>query len=212
MHSRVGLNTRYLSQEWFECIDACVDEAEKLGMKAWLYDEDRWPSGAAGGLVNNEEKSRIRELQMAGELPDGAVELATFAVTLKVTQLQSARRLKSMDEPVRPGETKVIFSWQTAEPMSWYNGQTYLDPMNPDAVAKFIRVTHERYFAELGGKFGKSVPGIFTDEPHYLPALFSDNTKTLKFKHGQQDQPYKFSSLPWTTSACVEPIFLNTPA
>ena len=199
MHSRVGLNTKYLSSDWFDCIDACVDEAEKLGMKAWLYDEDRWPSGAAGGLVTDEEKYRIRELQMAGELPDGAVELATFAVVLDGTEMRSARRLAAMDAPLRPGETKVIFSWQTAEPMSWYNGQTYLDTMNPEAVAKFIRVTHERYFAEIGDKFGNSVPGIFTDEPHYLPALFSDNTKTIKFKHGQQDQPYKFSSLPWTT-------------
>ena len=199
MHSRVGLNTKYLSKEWFECIDACVDEAEKLGMKAWLYDEDRWPSGAAGGLVTDEVQYRIRELQMAGELPDGAVELATFAVVLEGTEMQSMRRLASMDDAVKPGETKVIFSWQTAEPMSWYNGQTYLDTMNPEAVAKFIRVTHERYFSEIGEKFGKAVPGIFTDEPHYLPALFSDNTKTLKLKHGQQDQPYKFSSLPWTT-------------
>ena len=198
MHSRVGLNTPYLGKEWFDCIRACVDEAEKLGMKAWLYDEDRWPSGAAGGLVTNEEKYRIRELQMAGELPERAVELATFALKLDGTAIAAMRRLGDKDDPVEAGETKVIFSWQTAEPMSWYNGQTYLDTMNPEAVAKFIRVTHERYFAEIGDKFGQAVPGIFTDEPHYLPALFSDNTKTLRFKHGQQDQPYKFSSLPWT--------------
>ena len=198
MHSRVGLNTPYLGKEWFECINACIDEAEKLGMKAWLYDEDRWPSGAAGGLVTNEEKYRIRELQMGNELPERAVELATFAVRLKGTEMQSVRRLKDKDEPVEAGETKVIFSWQTAEPMSWYNGQTYLDTMNPEAVAKFIRVTHERYYAEIGDKFGHAVPGIFTDEPHYLPALFSDNTKTLRFKHGRTEQPYKFSSLPWT--------------
>ena len=198
MHSRVGLNTKYLGDEWFECIRSCIDEAEKLGMKAWLYDEDRWPSGAAGGLVTNEVKYRIRELQMGDELPDGAVELATFAVVLRGTELQSMRRLGSMDAPVESGETKVIFSWQTAEPMSWYNGQTYLDTMNPEAVAKFIRVTHERYFSEIGDKFGKSVPGIFTDEPHYLPALFSDNTKTLRFNRGRQAQPYKSSSLPWT--------------
>ncbi|NQT91763.1 MAG: hypothetical protein HQ559_03305, partial [Lentisphaerae bacterium] len=51
MHSRVGLATPYLSDEWFECVRACVDEAKGLGMEAWLYDEDRWPSGAAGGLV-----------------------------------------------------------------------------------------------------------------------------------------------------------------
>ena len=44
-----GLETRHLSAEWFVCVRACCEEAERLGMKAWLYDEDRYPSGAAGG-------------------------------------------------------------------------------------------------------------------------------------------------------------------
>ena len=50
MHSRVGLITEYLGDEWFEIIDAGIDEGRKNGMEAWLYDEDRWPSGLAGGL------------------------------------------------------------------------------------------------------------------------------------------------------------------
>ena len=54
MHSRVGLNTVYLSNEWFDCVRACVQEAEKLGINAWLYDEDRWPSGFAGSLETAE--------------------------------------------------------------------------------------------------------------------------------------------------------------
>ncbi|HPO52754.1 MAG TPA: hypothetical protein PK165_07990, partial [bacterium] len=64
MHSRVGLDTAYLSKEWFECINACADEAEKLGMLAYLYDEDRWPSGAAGGLVTKNPEYRMRYLCM----------------------------------------------------------------------------------------------------------------------------------------------------
>ena len=48
MHSRVGLETPYLGTEWMEAVKACVDEAKKVGMDAWLYDEDRYPSGAAG--------------------------------------------------------------------------------------------------------------------------------------------------------------------
>ncbi len=64
MHSRVGLDTPYLSDEWFACIDACVDEAAKQGMLAWLYDEDRWPSGAAGGLVTQDPRWRRRSLAM----------------------------------------------------------------------------------------------------------------------------------------------------
>jgi sugar phosphate isomerase/epimerase len=34
MHARGGLETEYLSEEWYDCIRACVDEAEKLGMEA----------------------------------------------------------------------------------------------------------------------------------------------------------------------------------
>ena len=29
----------------------CI-EAKELGMYAWLYDEDRWPSGSCGGAVS----------------------------------------------------------------------------------------------------------------------------------------------------------------
>ena len=52
MHARGGLQTAYLSPEWMECVNACLDEAKKLGMEAWLYDENGWPSGFGGGLVN----------------------------------------------------------------------------------------------------------------------------------------------------------------
>ncbi len=56
MHSRVGLQTEYLGDKWFDLINACADTAEKLGMEAWLYDEDRWPSGIAGGLVTKNKE------------------------------------------------------------------------------------------------------------------------------------------------------------
>lgn len=40
------------------------------------------------------------------------------------------------------------------------------DPLNPEAVSYFIRLTHERYQEELGDEFGKTIKGIFTDEVH----------------------------------------------
>lgn len=51
MHSREGLETPYMGEKWLSCIRAAVEEAGKYGMHAWLYDEDRWPSGTAGGQV-----------------------------------------------------------------------------------------------------------------------------------------------------------------
>ena len=42
MHARSGLQTEYLSEEWMQCIDACANEARRLDMKAWIYDEMSW--------------------------------------------------------------------------------------------------------------------------------------------------------------------------
>ena len=51
MHVRCGLNTPYLCDEFMSLIKSCTDKAKKEEMLAWLYDEDRWPSGAGGGFV-----------------------------------------------------------------------------------------------------------------------------------------------------------------
>lgn len=56
MHARGGLETEYLSEDWFRAVEASVDEAKKRGMQAWCYDENGWPSGFAGGkLLENPE-------------------------------------------------------------------------------------------------------------------------------------------------------------
>ena len=38
MHARGGLETEYLSEDWFKCVQACIEEAERVGMDAWAYD------------------------------------------------------------------------------------------------------------------------------------------------------------------------------
>ena len=52
MHARGGLETEYLSEEWYDCIRACVDEAKKLGM-AVLYLEVRESNQPARGLYKS---------------------------------------------------------------------------------------------------------------------------------------------------------------
>lgn len=52
MHARGGLQTEYMSEEWFANVSASVEEAEALGMRPWAYDENGWPSGFGNGKVN----------------------------------------------------------------------------------------------------------------------------------------------------------------
>lgn len=173
MHSRIGLATPYLSSEWFELINACIDEAKKLGMDAWLYDEDRWPSGYAGGLVTQTPEYRMKLIYLTEikfeecggyALPETVVAL--FAAKVNGNSASGVRKITHPDE-VRPTETMLLFTLKTAPLTNWFNGGCYLDPMNPAAVRRFIELTHEAYLKNCGSEFGRNVPGIFTDEPQY---------------------------------------------
>ncbi|MHC4873906.1 MAG: glycosyl hydrolase [Planctomycetota bacterium] len=174
MHSRVGLDTPYMSEEWMKVIKAGVDECRKLDMEAWLYDEDRWPSGAAGGLVTSNRKYSMRCLNVILTTSSKYVaqkgDLAVFSINIKKDKLISYNRLKGKSCKGIKGKI-AVFRSIVHESHSWFNGQTYLDTMNREAVAEFIKVTHEAYKETIGGEFGKLVPGIFTDEPNYNHSL-----------------------------------------
>ncbi len=173
MHSRVGLATPYLSEEWFDLVSACVGEARKLGMEAWLYDEDRWPSGAAGGIVTSDPRYRHRNLSMhVGDPAEADLEdepLAVFCAKVDGLVATDVKRLPADRSAgdVPDGERLLAFFVKVDDPHSWYNDATYLDTMNHEAVQKFIEVTHEAYKREVGEEFGGLIPGIFTDEPHH---------------------------------------------
>jgi hypothetical protein len=182
IHARVGLNTEYLGDEWFKCVDAAVDEAAKQEMNAWLYDEDRWPSGAAGGLVTRYPEYRMRKLCFTEitDLKKEAIPENTqwlFLVKNGNSETYSYKKISLDKIPERLNKDELLLACdiRLEENSSWFNGQTYLDTMNPAAVKKFIDVTHEKYLKRYGKHFGKLIPGIFTDEPHHGPVLPKDN-------------------------------------
>jgi hypothetical protein len=171
MHSRVGLQTEYLGKEWFDLINAGADAAEGMGMEAWLYDEDRWPSGSAGGLATKDPALRLQGVRMLvqqdGNFAGSEDVLSAFVMKLEGVNASQVRRLEPGQSPsLRRGEKLVVFSRETMPPMSFYNGHGYLDTTNPAATAEFLRLTHEKYLGECRGRLGTSIKGIFIDEPH----------------------------------------------
>lgn len=181
MHVRTGLKNKYLSDEYMELIKACVNKAKKEEMLAWLYDEDRWPSGAAGGLVTKDKQYRARNLMFTARKEaevytdtDSRAEgnrsgegelLACYDVILdKNGYLESYKRIDENDDATG---TKWYAFLEVHQPSSWYNDQTYLDTLSKEAVEKFVEVTHEKYKDTIGEHFDGVVPAIFTDEPQF---------------------------------------------
>lgn len=187
MHSRTGLETGYLSEEWFALTDTCTREALAKDMEPWLYDEDRWPSGSAGGLVTREVKYRRKYLTLTldGERTSPP-PLAEFAAVCTGLVLSPGYRRISPGAPLRPGERRLTFRVHTMAPQSVYNGFTDADRLSRETTERFLDVTHRRYQQQCG-EFSH-ICGIFTDEPH----------RGMVFSEFSDSGGEKNWSLPWT--------------
>jgi len=150
MHARGGLETEYLSEDWYNCVHACVDEAKKLGMEAWSYDENGWPSGFAGGILLKDPKNHATWLKY--EVSD---VYPTEDDVLGVYSLSDDGKLTKLDAP-NGGEYHII--------RQRYD-ESYVDTMDAEITRKFIDETYEDYKKKVG--FSKYMPGFFTDEPQY---------------------------------------------
>ena len=154
MHARGGLETEYMSKEWFDAVRACVDEAKKLGMEAWAYDENGWPSGFAGGELLRDPQNHACGLIC--ETTDAFPNPAEDILGVYTISDMGASRLSAPD-----GSKEYIVIRRIRD-------FSYVDTMNPAVTQRFIEATHERYRKELGDEFGKTMPGFFTDEPQYF--------------------------------------------
>ena len=162
MHVRTGLETPYMNEDFMRCIRACVEKAKSNQMLAYLYDEDRWPSGAAGGKVTQEEAFRARYLLFTPKPQEEGLFLGAYAVSLDADGCLAEYHAVSGEE------TADWYAYRMCEPgRDRFNGNSYVDTLNPRAIERFIEITHERYREEVGADFGGAVPAIFTDEPQF---------------------------------------------
>ena len=148
MHARGGLKTEYLGKEWFDCIKACCEKGESLGMESWAYDENGWPSGFVGGKLLEDENNKDRYL---------TTRFGEFDKNALVSYLITEDKLERVNVG---GEGEYLNIYEHYSPAT-------ADILNEKVVDKFIAETHERYKKELGEDFNKKIKGFFTDEPQY---------------------------------------------
>ncbi|SFK67410.1 hypothetical protein SAMN03159341_10132 [Paenibacillus sp. 1_12] len=73
------------------------------------------------------------------------------------------RTIQKLDWTAPEGAWEVwIAQEKEIEDFKYYG--TFVDPCNREAMATFIRLTHDKYAKYLGEFFGKTIKGMFTDE------------------------------------------------
>lgn len=172
MHVREGLETPYMSDEFLDRVKDSVAKAKKAGIKAWLYDEDRYSSGMGGGMVpkagGDAVRSKALTLDVCNEYIQDESILAVYRATIEGDSLTSLDRIMMYDRAeLLSGKDEVylVFRLRIAAKNDWSHGDTYTDLMNSEATRLFIDTSYEPYRAAIGEEFGKTVQGIFTDEP-----------------------------------------------
>ncbi len=167
VHPRPGLMTPYLSDAWFRLWDAALKEAEKLDMNVWIYDENSYPSGFAGGLVPDAmPQSRgqgivLREHKQPPQLSDETVAVYRIAEGRYVNVTKDIRSNENL-----PDGDYLEVVIQYARKGGWFGGKYYVDLLHPGVTEKFLEITMGAYQRELDGQtltFDLSEDGRITD-------------------------------------------------
>jgi alpha-L-rhamnosidase len=191
-HGRYGLEMPYLSDAYLERVRLGVEEANRLGLAAWIYDEMNWPSGTADKRV----------LKARPDLAQRYLECVSFTITGPWFMCLTGEDSRYLDfqrsTPVAAfaiGEDgrvvdltpnlsfhKVV-PWEVP-PGTWQlcylvskRAEYYIDALDPEATAEFLRLGYAPYLRALeadgdgqGGQGGRSMVGFYSDEPamHYF--------------------------------------------
>jgi hypothetical protein len=189
MHSRVGLETPYMSPAWMSVIRASMEAACIYDMEAWLYDEDKWPSGFAGGAVpalgqayrvKGLKSAILQAIDLAKVWPGIAKRVAAgedcwlYRLELENERLTGFTRLLAAPHDTATGCYLLCYVHTVDIGEERFNGQSYVDLLDARVTQAFLASTHAVYLAEFAQFFGANVPGVFTDEPHYGLAVQID--------------------------------------
>lgn len=185
----------YLSEQWFEGIRTGVLEAKKRGLKVWIIDEGKYPSGFAGGKFTKERPElRMKALvvvdtihvEKAQILRDQAVTPKAFSAVavsksgapnreVVIKDGKIANFIAGLDQwdillvgsDYRTGQTRAVNNPTGGKDTS----NSICDYLAPEAVRQFIDWTHEQYKKYMGDEFGSTILGFRGDEPDfaYMP-------------------------------------------
>ncbi|MGD1832186.1 MAG: glycosyl hydrolase [Sphaerochaetaceae bacterium] len=201
IHSREGLETPYLSKTWMTHVEDVIAHAQRSGLECWIYDEDTWPSGSAGGSVSAQDPQSYSARALTAELLTDPTSdsigqvfrdpqvLAVYRIVRDETGTAAVKfELTGFNRLDTDGQKKpeyLIFRNEISHVSEWYNNSAPTDNLNPEAVGVFIKKTHELYAQRFKESFGGTIKGFFTDEPNICDF----------FSHFTPGRPW----LPWTT-------------
>lgn len=203
-------------EDW-RVFTAGVQAAKELGMRLWIYDEQGYPSGAAGGIVlrDHPEYEAQNLVRMRESFEGGEVQMRPPTGWLYAVRAEALHEGQEIAEDVtsRIGDdgylrlptpsrcTVTRFDARRAyegthATRNVFRLRRYINVLRREAVDYFLEVTGERYLRRLG-EDARAVEAVFTDEPSFMSAYFPEIPEWWRRGVMVQDEPEEsFDAVP----------------
>src|ERR1035438_4247539 len=188
LHGRDGLQTPYLSEDWFKAIGAGLEQSRISGFEFNFVDEYDWPSGE----VRNIWKAANSQSEVLAKRPD--LRMKTLAYEAKIIEGPQVVNL-----PVNPDSQAIVVArwfgkdqidaasltllesngkngqiqWSapagqwvilqfSLKPAMGFDGG-FVDLMNPDTTNLFFNLVYGEYHRRFAPYFGNTIRYSFSD-------------------------------------------------
>ena len=192
----------FCKDEWWDDFGFILKTAKELGMRVWLLDDKKFPSGYANGYLEAPERAHlrkrlIRELQidvlgpMKGTSLFVGGRINSEEKILKVVAYKRTKNDEQLDYKsaidltstlndsmvywdVPSGTWRVCITIETA-PFEYKNDRLfyYIDMLNPDSCRAMIDAIYEPHYEHFKEYFGNTFAGFFSDEPGFLNVCYT---------------------------------------
>ena len=199
----------YLTENYFKVYGAALKKAQELGMTLCIYDEYGFPSGSVGAthgdgvrrFANKYPTDTIKRLDKyeqevtgpgtySGEIPGGRL-MSIVAMEMETkdrVDLMGMAQGGEVTWPVPEG------NWRIMTFVCVEDGDPNVDYLDPQAVSRFVDMTHQQYYNHFKEYFGNTIDGTFHDEPTMYRAQgrmwTGEFNEKFKVRHGFEPAPY----------------------
>ncbi len=197
--------TEYLSEGYFDRFRVILETARELGLKVIIYDDDNYPSGMAGGkmeeLYPEHTKKRLDKIETEFEgpgfiktpVPQGVMmsAVAMNEKTLERVNLGEYINNGELEWHAPEGQWKVMFFNLLTD--GHHHRTLLVDFMDTTALRLWMGLTYDEYYKRFSEYYGNVIQQTFFDDVGFFrherawTGRFNDIFKEL---NGFDPRPY----------------------
>lgn len=173
---------------WWADLDVILSECEKRDMKVWIFDDKKYPTGYANGLIETKyphlrQREIIEEhIDVMGPAPDTAFMVSKTWEDDEILGVYAFRRAEGGEQitgeyiDLTPSLTEGYAYFDVPEGL-WRvhiytntrrgNRANYIDMVSAESCKVLLEAVYEPHYAHYAKYFGNTLVGFFSDEPSF---------------------------------------------